>query len=410
MKRMIICLCALLSVMPSLSPALAEAPPDGSADQKVAGLVQRAENLCDTGRSQEAEPLLSEAAGLRPDFPDIYRVWGYAYGKEGQWSKAEEKYEKWAKLNPGSYKPFEALGEIAYKQHHYAESNDYLAEAKRLNPFRTYIVDYRCNNFLWMEKWQEAIAECTEAIALNPRDDYAYGERSRAEWAVGENEKASKDSRAAGKYRTDLSRPRFMTRRMFPALFGIIALAFLSTGLAVLLRKKPLLFSSRWMFALMLVCFAPQLILPFQMLGVPGDHLQGFRIMNWLMPLMFVVLLVFLWIQMQGYTVMGIVDRSFRKALLSVLDELHLEREEELSVIRIPQSNLDIQVAIQSWIGVGQLKNKTKSGQEVFQQIIAGLKRRFAQGELETNNTTPVLYIILGILMLIFCGFFLVGF
>jgi hypothetical protein len=90
-----------------------------------------------------------------------------------------------------------------------------------------------------------------------------------------------------------------------------------------------------------------------------------------------------------------------------VLDDLHLERDEELSVISIPQANLVIAVAIQSRTGVGQLRNKSESGQEVFQQIIVGLKRRFAQGELEINNTTSVFYVIFGILMLIFCGFFL---
>lgn len=198
--------------------------------------------------------------------------------------------------------------------------------------------------------------------------------------------------------------------RVFPAIFGIIALAFLFTGLAVLLRKKPLLFSSRWMFALLLVCFSPQFIIPFQTLGDAGDHLEGLRMITWLGPLMFAVLLAFFWKQMQGYMVVGVVDQSFRKALLSVLDELQLERKEELSLIRIPRANLDIQVAIQSWTGVGQVKNKSKSGREVFQQIIAGLKRRFALGELETNNTTPVLYITLGIFMLVFGGFFLVGF
>ena len=410
MKRILICLCALLSLTLPLFPAPGQPLPDTSADQNVIGLVQQAENLCDTGRSQEAEPLLSEAAGLRPDFPDIYRVWGCAFDKEGQWAKAEEKYKKWAELSPTSYKPFEALGEMAYKQQHYAESNRYLAEAKRLNPFRSYIVDYRCHNFVLMEKWQEAMVECTAAIALNPRDEYAYGERSKAERAAGENEKANHDASAAGKYHSDFGRPRFMTSRVFPAIFGVIALAFLSTGLAVLLRKKPLLFSSRWMFALLLVCFAPQFIIPFQTLGGAGDRLEGLRIITWLGPLMFVVLLAFFWKQMQGYMVMGIVDQSFRKALLSVLDELHLERKEELSLIRIPQANLDIQVAIQSWMGVGQVKNKSKSGREVFQQIIVGLKKRFAQGELETNNTTPLLYIILGIFMLVFCGFFLVVF
>jgi len=410
MKRMIVCLGALLSVTLLFSPALAEAALDGSADQKVIGLVQHAEDLCETGRSKEAEPLLSQAAALKPDFPDVYRVWGCAYDKQGEWPQAEEKYKKWAELKPESYKPFEALGEIAYKQGHYAESNNYLAEAKRLNPFRTYIVNYRCHNFVLMEKWQEAIAECSEAIVLNPRDDYAFGERSQAERAAGENEKASKDAGAAGKYKSDFGRPRFMTNRIFPAIFGLIALAFLSTGLAVLLRKKPLLFSSKWTFALMLLCFAPQFIIPFQMADVPGNQPAGLKVIEWLGPLMFVVLLAFMWIQMQGYIVMGVVDKSFRKALLSVLDDLRLERQEELSIIRIPAANLDIQVAIQSWIGVGQLKNKSKGSPQVFQQIIMGLKRRFAQGELETNNITSVFYIIMGILMLIFCGFFLVGF
>ncbi|MGA8438399.1 MAG: tetratricopeptide repeat protein [Candidatus Sulfotelmatobacter sp.] len=410
MKRIIICQCALLSVVLSLSPALADSPPASSTDQKVTGLVQRAEDLCQTGRAQEAEPLLSEAAGLSPNFPDTYRVWGCAYEKEGQLSQAEEKYKKWAELKPESYKPFEALGEIAYEQRHYSESNDYLAEAKRRNPFRTYIVNYRCHNFVLMEKWQEAIAECTEALALNPKDDYAHGERSKAERALGENEKASNDAGAAGNYQTGLGGAMFMRRKIFPALFGIIALPFLFTGLAVVLRKKPLLFSSRWMFALIVVCFAPQFILPFQMLGLSGNHLGRFTMIIWLVPLMFVVLLVLLWIQMQGYVIMGIVDKSFRKALLSVLDELHLERQEELSIIRVPQASLDIAVAIQSRMGVGQVKNKSNSGQEVFHQIIAGLKRRFAQGELETNNTTSVFYVILGFIMLVFCGFFLVGF
>jgi tetratricopeptide (TPR) repeat protein len=407
----IICLRGLLSVMLLLSPALADTPPDGSADQKVVGLVQRAEDLCQTGRAKEAEPLLSEAAEMKPDFPDTYRVWGCAYENDGQFSNAEKKYKKWSELKPDSYRPFEALGEIAYKQSRYSESNDYLAVAKRLNPFRTYIVNYRCHNFVLMEKWHEAIAECTEALALNPKDDYAYGERSKAERALGENEKASNDASAAGRYQKGFGGARFMTRKIFPTLFGIIALAFLFIGLAVLLRKKPLLFSSRWTFALMLVCFAPQFIMPFQMLDLPSDHLGGFKIITWLLvPLMFVVLLVFLWIQMQGYVVMGIVDKSFRKALLSVLDELHLERQEELSIIRIPEANLDIAVAIQSWMGVGQVKNKSNSGQEAFQRIIAGLKRRFTHGELEINNTTSVFYVILGILMLILCGFLFVGF
>jgi hypothetical protein len=158
------------------------------------------------------------------------------------------------------------------------------------------------------------------------------------------------------------------------------------------------------MFAMILVCFSPQFSMFFLMPNSPGDHFSAeWFLLKLLTPLMFIVLLVFLWLQMKGYVLFGIVDKSFRKALLSVLDELRLERQEELSVIRIPSANLEIQVAIQSWVGVGQVKNKSKSGKEVFQQIIDGLKKRFAHGELETNNTTAVLYMVLGSIMLVLC-------
>jgi hypothetical protein len=404
-QRVIFCLCALTAAMLSPSLALAEAAPDGAARQKVIGLVQRAENLCDTGRPEEAIPALSEAADLQPDTADIYRVWGRAYDKERQWSKAEEKYKKWAELDPLSYKPFEALGMEAYKQSHYAESNDYLAQAKRLNPNRSHIVDYRCHNFVLLQQWQAAITECTEAIALNPRDSYAYGERGTAERAAQENDKADKDASTAHEYRGSVDDSRFMRYKiLFPVVLGVVSAAFLGIGLGVFLRKKPLIFSSRWMFALMLLCFSPQLVM---LLSLPdmhdAHHSADWLLMKLLMPLMFAVLLVFLWIQMQGYMLFGIGDKSFRKAFLSVLDELGLERQEELSVIRIPSANLDIQVAIQSWIGAGQLKNKSKSGRDVFQKIIGGLKNRFAQGELETNNTTSLLYVFLGIIMVILC-------
>jgi tetratricopeptide (TPR) repeat protein len=396
-------LCALIALTLPPCLALAEAPSDGGPEQPAIGLVQRAENLCGTGRPEEAMPLLSQAAGLKPDLADIYRVWGCAYDKLEQWPAAEEKYKKWAELDPHSYKPFEALGVEAYKQRHYQESNDYFADAKRRNPYRSHIVDYRCHNFVLLQRWQEAIAECTEAVALNPRDAYAYGERGKAERATRNNDQADKDDRAAHQYRGDFGESRMMRSRiLFPVVLGLLSAAFLGIGLSVFLRKKPLIFSSRWMFALILVCFSPQFTL--FMTPITGDHHSGeWLLMKLLMPLLFAVLLVFLWLQMQGYVLFGIVDKSFRKALLTVLDELHLERQEELSLIRIPSANLDIQVAIQSWVGTGQVKNKSKKGREVFQQTIDGLKRRSAQGELETSNTLPVFYIVFGIIMLVLC-------
>jgi Tfp pilus assembly protein PilF len=404
-KYIPICLCALIAGMLPLRLASAEAPTVATVDEQVIGLVQRAENLCDTGRPEEALPLLDEAVALKPEVADIYRVWGCAYDKEEQWPKAEEKYQKWAELAPHSYKPFQALGVAAFKQSHYVQSNDYFAQAKRLNPYRSFIIDSRCHNFVLLQQWPQAMAECTEAIALNPRDGYAYGERSKAERAAQDTDKADSDATAAHKYQGAFGDSRFTKIKiMFPIVFGLIAAAFLSIGLSVFLRKRPLILSSRWMFGLMLVCFSPQFaLLPLTSGNLGDQHASLGFLMRFLVPLMFIVLLIFMWLQMQGYMLFGVVDKSFRKALLSVLDELHLERQEELSVIRIPSANLDIQVAIQSWVGAGQVRNKSKSGKEVFRQIIDGLKRRFAQGELQTNNITPVLYMVIGTMMLVFC-------
>jgi tetratricopeptide (TPR) repeat protein len=405
MQIMIVSLCALILAMLSPAAALADAAPVGNTQQQVISLIQRAENMCDTGRPEEALPLLSAAAELKPDAADIYRVWGCAYDKQGEWLKAEEKYKKWAELNPQSYRPYEALGREAYKQGRFRESNDYFEQAERLNPNRSYIADSRCHNFVLLQQWPDAIAGCTEAIALNPKDGYAYGERSKAERAARENDKADSDVSAARKYDRDFSDGRLMRYRgLFPVVLGAISAAFIVIGLGVLLRKKPLMFSSKWMFALMLVCFSPQLFMLFVIPSSPGDqHGIGLVLIKWLIPLMFTVLLIFLWLQMQGYVLFGISDKSFRKALLSVLDELNLERQEELSLIRIPAAQLGIQIAIQSWMGTGQIKSKSKSGKQAFQQIIDGLKKRFARGEVETNNVTPVIYIVLGIIMLALC-------
>jgi hypothetical protein len=158
----------------------------------------------------------------------------------------------------------------------------------------------------------------------------------------------------------------------------------------------------------MLLCFAPQFVISYDLFTL-SSHLAGLRFVNALVPLMFVVLLAFLWIQMQGYMVLGVVDRSFRQALLAVLDELQFDRQEEMSIIRIPSQNLEIQVAIQGWMGVGQIRRRGKSGQQAFGQLVDHLKRRFSQGALETNNTTPILYIVVGCFMLTLCGFLWIG-
>lgn len=394
MKFFIGLLLLILSV-----PALAE------DSQEMVGLLQKAENMTDIGRYLDAELAMGQAAQLNPDSPELYRVWGKFYEKKEQWAQAEEKYNKWAALAPKSYAPFEHLGVVANTQMHYEESNKYLAQAKQLNPTRTFILNYRCHNFVELRAWQEAIAECSDAIALDPKDEYAYHQRGKAYVSIGDKDKGREDFAAAGKDSKDYERygkDTFLLTRVYPAIFLIIACTFIGLGLYVLLQKKPLLFSSRWMVAVLALCFLPQILTQFSLGNLPGGF-GGLRLMQWMIPIMLSVMLIYFWVQMQGYMMLGVVDKSFRSALLSVLDGMHLVWKEELSVISVPSENLEIQVAIQPRTGAGQLKNKGKGGKEAFEHVISGLRQRFAEGALETNNVTSVFYIVMGIFMLVFC-------
>jgi len=110
-----------------------------------------------------------------------------------------------------------------------------------------------------LQQWQDAVKECTEAIKIEPKNEYAHAERSLAYKALGDNEKANQDLKNAGRYNDDYS-DRFMMDKVSPVIFIVISAYFLVIGFTVLLRKKPILLSSKWTFAIMILCFSPNII------------------------------------------------------------------------------------------------------------------------------------------------------
>src|SRR5256885_12732577 len=52
------------------------------------------------GQLERAEPFLAEAAGARPQFPDIYNMLGVVYHSQGRFQDAEEAFETALRLNP----------------------------------------------------------------------------------------------------------------------------------------------------------------------------------------------------------------------------------------------------------------------------------------------------------------------
>src|SRR5271157_911456 len=149
--------------------------------------------------------------------------------------------------------------------------------------------------------------------------------------------------------------PNFRIFVLFPAVFGAMASIFLVIGLRGWISNKPFLISSRWLLILVLLGASPgmsQFIGFPRPVGEPGALVA----LHLLLPIMMVVILIFAYFALRGYTAFGITDASFREALLHSLKKLGLTYEETLSAIKLPTEGADLQVAVQSWIGIAQLK------------------------------------------------------
>lgn len=98
----------------------------------------------------------------------------------------------------------------------------------------------------------------------------------------------------------------------FPVIFVFMSLFFLLIGLRVVVQKRPLVLSARYFFGFMVLAFSPQIV---NVIAIAGrDGLDSIFTILWINPIIFTCLLVFMWIQMKGFMLIGIHDDSFRDA------------------------------------------------------------------------------------------------
>ncbi len=181
-----------------------------------------------------------------------------------------------------------------------------------------------------------------------------------------------------------------------PLIFAFIAIFFLYIGIKIIASKRPLLLSSKIFFIFMLLAFSPQFVMSLErLLMSTGDM----GLIFYISPLMLVGLLTFMWIQMQGFMAIGITDDSFRSALHYSLNKNKIQFEEQLSLIRLTDINVDVQIAIQSWIGTGQLKLNRSKDKELLSKLVSNINEYYLANSIKPNNTTSILYIVMGLFM-----------
>ena len=183
----------------------------------------------------------------------------------------------------------------------------------------------------------------------------------------------------------------------FPAINIVIGVFFIFVALKTLIGRRPLLLSSRYLFAVMCLAFLPTIANSIVM-GLSSS--QSFSKILWMNPLIFLMLLAFLWIQMKGYMAFAISDVYFRDALLASAKSLGYSIEETMSCLKIKETGHEMQVAIQGWIGTAQLKSTAKESNDAVRQIADGMTKYFQSTPGKMNYITSYLYLIVGVFLI----------
>lgn len=204
--------------------------------------------------------------------------------------------------------------------------------------------------------------------------------------------------------------PNFRILVLFPILFGLMASFFLAIGLRGWISNKPFVISSRWLLTPVLLGVSPGMLQSIRLPRPVGEPVALIAL-HLLLPVMLVVILIFVYFALRGYTAFGITDASFREALLHSLKKLGLPYEETLSAIKLPTLGADLQVAVKSWIGTAQLKMKQREFAAVLKDIVNGMNEYYQSGAvLKVNLTCCIFFAVIGVFLAVFAGVFSFGF
>jgi len=188
---------------------------------------------------------------------------------------------------------------------------------------------------------------------------------------------------------------------LFPILFGFIGVFYFAIGIRGVIKKKPFLIPYKWMIGVIFLCFLPSIFNNF--LFKTGS---GLGLINLLNPLMFICLFAFLIIFRPGYIAFGITDSAIREALHAVLKKKGLPFEETIGSIKLTSLQADLQVAIQTWTGTGQIRIKPYNQSQLLTEIVQDLNIYFLENDTKTNMTACIFYIVMAVFMLIFSFYF----
>jgi hypothetical protein len=194
--------------------------------------------------------------------------------------------------------------------------------------------------------------------------------------------------------------------------FGFIAIPFLMIGLRGVVTKRPFLISLRhfvWLMSipiLLSVTAFGEVIFdePFSAgpLIALNDDLKFVGIILLIVFLLpFGIAFFVMWKKTAGYSAYGVTDESFQEALHSALNKLNLPFEENIFCLRLTSIGADLQVSVQSSMGVGQITVKQTEHMPILKNIADAMNEYFKTSSGKLNRVASTIFIIVGALVII---------
>jgi hypothetical protein len=191
---------------------------------------------------------------------------------------------------------------------------------------------------------------------------------------------------------------------LFPALLVLASAGFLLLGLRGLLGRRPLVFRSRLMLVVIVLCLLPGSVAPFLALSLPGARTGPAPDAFLLLPLVVdVAVLALVLYVLRGYVILGADDHALATALKEALDRLELPFEESLGRLRLTRLDADLKLLQQGQVGSAQLRMEPED-RATLDRIAGALRHALAAGPGRFRGLVFVVFTGVGVLMLFLAG------
>lgn len=184
----------------------------------------------------------------------------------------------------------------------------------------------------------------------------------------------------------------------------ISSVFFLNIGGKALLQSKPVIYKAKWLFYLQCLILVPGILywgyLFTSQLIYPTLYSYGIDWLQFVQMLFWSAQLIIFWFCFKGFIIVGVDDQNMEALLSHALHKNDIVHEKNLSKIKLIDLDTDLNVAVTSWMGVGQVKIKNGKYNQVLRALTKDMQYYIDSKEMAVQKISARIYLMTGVLKL----------